>query len=431
MTNTVNVTSSPGRTRWRRIIPVAFLMYTIAYMDRINVGFGFDGMEKGLHISASTAGLAGGIFFFGYLFLQIPGGYIASKFSAKKFVFASLLVWGVFAVLTGLVQNKTELLVVRFLLGVAEGGVWPATLVLLSHWFPQDERARANMYWMFCLPAAAIIMAPLSGLIVQHLSWRYLFVLEGIPPFIWAIVWWIFIDDSPDTASFISPEERAYLQKKFQEDRAAAQDVSPSWKKAFTNPKVWLLVGIYFLVQVGFYGFALWLPTVIKNLTKTGFTETGLVTALPYLAALIVMWINANHSDKTGERKAHVALPLIFGGLALLGSTLTTQNILVSLIFLILTEAFMLPYIGVFWTLPPLLVTAEGLGPTMGLINGIGNLGGFFGPFIVGALITATHSTFAGLVTLTGVLIVAGLLVFSLPVHTPHVGKVTTKPVLH
>lgn len=414
MAETTLTASSVGRTRWRRIIPVAFLMYTIAYMDRINVGFGFSGMEKSLHISASAAGLAGGIFFFGYLFLQVPGGHMASKFSAKKFVFFALLVWGLFAILTGLVQNQAELLVVRFLLGVAEGGVWPATLVLLSRWFPSEERARANMYWMFCLPVAAIIMAPLSGLIVQHLSWRYLFIFEGIPPFLWAIVWWLLIADSPETAAFISPEEKAYLKAKFEEDRIAAKNVTQDWKSAFGNPKVWLLVLIYFLVQIGFYGFALWLPTVIKGLTNSGFTVTGLITALPFLAALILMWINANHSDKTGERKGHVGFPLIFGGLALLGSTLSSHVIILSLIFLILTEGFMLPYIGVFWTLPPLLVTDAGLGPTMGLINGIGNLGGFFGPFIVGALITATHSTVSGMITLTVVLVVSGILILSL-----------------
>ena len=408
--------SSAGTVRWRRIIPIAFLMYTIAYMDRINVGFGFDGIEKSLHVSATLAGLAGGIFFFGYLFLQIPGGWIASRFSAKKFVFFSLLAWGTFAVLTGLVQNSTQLLIVRFLLGVSEGGVWPATLVLLSRWFPYDERGRANMYWMFCLPAAAIIMAPLSGAIVAHLSWRWLFIIEGLPPFVWAAIWWFAIDDSPETASFISPDERAYLKQKHSEDRATRPAATQDWKAAFRNPRVWLLVAVYFLVQIGFYGFSLWLPTVIKDVTKVGFTATGFLTAIPFLVALLFMWINANHSDKTGERKAHAAVPLILGGIALILSTVTTNTVLLSFVFLVLTEGFMLPYIGVFWTLPPLLAGPEALGPTMGLINGIGNLGGFFGPFIVGALITATHSTFAGLLVLTIVLVVAGLLLLSLPI---------------
>ncbi|NMP21400.1 MFS transporter [Sulfobacillus harzensis] len=407
------------RVRWRRIVPIAFLMYTIAYMDRINVGFGFSGMEKSLHISAAIAGLAGGIFFFGYLFLQVPGGWFASRISAKKFVFYALLVWGVFAILTGLVSNEAELLIVRFLLGVAEGGVWPATLILLARWFPIEERARANMYWMFCLPVAAIIMAPISGAIVAHMSWRYLFIFEGIPPFIWAAIWWWTVDDSPETAKFISPEERDYLRAKFAEDTSRYQPSANNWRAAFSNGRIWLLVAVYFLVQVGFYGFSLWLPTVIKDVTKTGFTATGLLTALPYVAAVIFMWINANHSDRTLERRAQTALPLIFGGIMLILSALTTQIIFLSVIFLILTEGFMLPYVGVFWTLPPLIVAEDALGPTNGLINGIGNLGGFFGPYVVGALITATGTTFAGLVFLTIALLVAGGLLFTLRTRGP------------
>ncbi len=408
------------RTRWHRIIPIAFLMYTIAYMDRINVGFGFDGIEKSLHVSATLAGLAGGIFFFGYLFLQIPGGHIAAKYSAKKFVFYALIAWGVFAILTGLVQNATQLLIVRFLLGVSEGGVWPATLILLSRWFPIEERARANMYWMFCLPVAAIIMAPFSGLIVAHLSWRWLFILEGIPPFLWAAIWWFTMDDSPETARFISPAERDYLRQEFAKDRASVHPAANNWRASFSNGRVWLLVVTYFLVQIGFYGFTLWLPVVMKTVTKTGFSATGVLTALPFLCALLLMWANANHSDRTGERRAHTALPLIFGGIALILSALTTQIIFLSVLFLILTEGFMLPYIGVFWTLPPMFVGADALGPTMGLINGIGNLGGFFGPFLVGALITATHATFAGLLMLFIALLAAGLLLFALPpVKTP------------
>ena len=207
--------ASTPHQRWWRIIPVAFLMYTIAFMDRINIGFGIPGMEKTLGIAADVAGLAGGIFFFGYMFLQIPGGQLAVTWSAKKFVFISLIVWGIFAILTGLVQNIAELLIVRFLLGVAEGGVWPATLILLAKWFPMEERGRANSYWMFCLPVASIIMSPISGWILTWTDWRTLFMLEGIPPLVWAAIWWFFIDESPDTAKWLSPEERSYLDRKF------------------------------------------------------------------------------------------------------------------------------------------------------------------------------------------------------------------------
>lgn len=409
----ISTPASVPRQRWTRIIPVAFLMYTIAFMDRINVGFGFSGMEKSLHINATVAGLAGGIFFFGYLFLQIPGGHLATKWSAKKFVLGALMVWGVFAILTGLVQNTTELLIVRFLLGVAEGGVWPATLVLLAKWFPLEERARANSYWMFCLPVAAIVISPISGWILTFSTWHTLFILEGIPPFLWALIWWLFVDESPDTAKWISPAEREYLHQKFEQDRKAVKpEAGGSWAAGLKNSKIWRLVLVYFLVQVGFYGIALWMPTMIQGLTKQGFGIVGLVSALPYVAAVIGLYLNANHSDKTGERNRHVAIPLIAGGVALLLSGLLgTPSPLVGILFLILAEGFMLPYVGVFWTLPPMLLDSVSTGPAMGLINALGNLGGFFGPFLVGFLITATGSDLFGIVMMFVALVVAGVIV--------------------
>lgn len=419
------------RQRWIRIIPVAFLMYTIAFMDRINIGFGLLGMEKTLGFGATVAGLVGGIFFFGYLFLQIPGGQLAVKWSARKFVTLSLVAWGIFAVLTGLVQNTGELLIVRFLLGVAEGGVWPATLILLANWFPNEERARANSYWMFCLPVASIIMSPISGWILTWSNFRTLFILEGIPPLIWAAIWWFAVSDSPDTASWLSPEERAYLEQKFTEDRRTMPvKEGGSWTDSLKSGKVWWLVIIYFLIQVGFYGVALWLPVIIKGLTKQGFGIVGILAALPYVAAVIGLYINANHSDRTGERKLHVAIPLIVGGIALLLSSLLGFSAILGIIFLILAEGFILPYVGVFWTLPPLFLSRETVGTGMGLINAIGNLGGFVGPFLVGFFISATGSTFIGIVILCIALVISGLMVIVFRYERPASPQVVTEPVI-
>lgn len=408
-----SITSSIPRQRWARIIPVAFLMYTISFMDRINIGFGFSGMEKTLGMSATVAGLAGGIFFFGYLFFQIPGGHLGVKWSAKKFVAIALLVWGLFAILTGFVQNVAELLVIRFILGIAEGGVWPATLALLAKWFPLDERARANSYWMFCLPVAGIIMSPVAGLILAHLSWRWLFVLEGLPAFIWAIVWWYFIDESPDTARWISKEEREYLRAKFAEDERNTSPSSNNWRQAFASGQVWLLVLVYFLALIGLYGVSLWMPTVLKNLSSLGPAGVGFLGALPYIAAVLALWLNAKHSDRTGERKLHIAAPLVVAGVALLISALIGKSSpVLSIIFLSLTEAGIMAFLGVFWTLPPLLVGPDALGASMGLINGLGNLGGFVGPFMVGYLLTVSNNNIlVGLSFMTVTLVLGGLLI--------------------
>ncbi|MDA8195360.1 MAG: MFS transporter [Thermaerobacter sp.] len=405
--------ASVPRQRWGRIIPVAFLMYTISFMDRINIGFGFAGMEKTLGISATVAGLAGGIFFFGYLFLQIPGGHLGVRWSAKKFVAMALIAWGILAMLTGAVHSTGELLLVRFLLGVAEGGVWPATLALLAKWFPLEERARANSYWMFCLPVAAIIMSPVAGLILAHLSWRWLFYLEGFPALLWAVVWWFFIDESPDTARWISQAERDYLHAKFAEDAKNTRPTANNWQQAFVNGQVWLLVLVYFLALIGLYGVALWLPTILKNLSALGPVGVGFLGALPYVVSVLALWFNSRHSDRTGERKRHIAVPLVVAGLSLLISALIGKSSpVLAIIFLSFTEAGVMAFLGVFWTLPPLLVSRDALGPSMGLINALGNLGGFVGPFMVGYLLTVSNGNIlVGLVFMTVTLVLAGLLI--------------------
>jgi sugar phosphate permease len=226
-------------------------------------------------------------------------------------------------------------------------------------------------------------------------------------------VWWFTIDDSPETAKWISPEERQYLDQKFAEDRQVAPvaENEGSWVDSLKDLKVWYLVIVYFLIQVGFYGVALWLPVIVKGLSKQGFGLVGLIAALPYVAAVIGMYLNANHSDRTGERKKHVAFPLIIGGIALLLSGwLGMSSPLLGIVFLILSEGFVLAYVGVFWTLPPLFLGKESVGSGMGLINALGNLGGFLGPFLIGYFITTTGSNLTGIVILSISLVLAGLM---------------------
>jgi len=183
--------------RWLRIIPAAFLMYTIAFMDRNNIAFGFFGMQKDLQIGATASGIAAGIFFFGYLFLQVPGSLLAEKWSAKRFIIVALLVWGVCSMATAFVQNLTQLLIVRFVLGVVEGGVSPATMILLTKWFPLSERSRANALWYLCIPVASIVTGPVSGWILTHYDWRMLFLLEGAPAVVLRVICLFYLEDGP------------------------------------------------------------------------------------------------------------------------------------------------------------------------------------------------------------------------------------------
>ena len=289
--------------RWLHIIPVSFIMYTIAFIDRTNVSLALPSMSRDLHMNPTQAGGAAGIFFWGYVALQIPGGHLAQRWSAKRFVSILLVVWGLCSVCCGLVQTYREFWVMRLLLGVAEGGVWPAVLVLLSHWFPRGERARANAYWMLCLPIAVIVSSPLSGWILGHWNWRVLLIAEGALPFVWLIIWWTFIDDYPQEARWISSEERNYLETTLLEEsrelgllkQDPLAEPEPALRSllkfghTLLNPVVLVMIGIYLMQNTGNYGFLFWLPTVLGNARKMSSLSVGTLFAVPYIVTAIGM----------------------------------------------------------------------------------------------------------------------------------------------
>lgn len=410
------------RQRWIRIIPIAFIMYTLSFMDRINISFAIPGIEKDLGVSSVVAGLASGIFFLGYMLLQVPGGHWATVWSARKFITIAMISWSIFAILSGLVQNVVELYLVRFLLGIAEGGVWPATLVLLSRWFPPQERARANSYYMFCIPVAAVVMAPLSGWILTWADWRTLLILEGILPLIWVAVWWMFIADKPDDAVWLSVPERVYLVASFADDQQLPSVQRGHWKDALFNRSVWWLLCAHFLALTGSYGLSLWLPEMITMLTRQSSALVGILAALPSLAGMLGLMINARHSDQTGERHKHVALPPVLGSMVLLLSAfIGVRSSVVSLALLVLALGILQSSGGIFWTLPSLFLKKEAVGPGVGFINALANLGGIMGPCIIGYSISMTQSSTTGVYILCGALGAAGimLLLFRYPQSEP------------
>lgn len=407
--------STVPQERWRRIIPVAFLMYTIAFIDRNNIGFAFSGMQRDLGIDAAYTGMAAGIFFIGYLFLQVPGALIAEKWGAKRFVTVALIVWGGVSMATGLVQNGQQLLIARFLLGVTEGGVAPATMVLLTKWFPVAERSRANAYWYLCIPFASIVMSPICGWVLTVSDWRMMFFAEGLPPIIWAVVWWSFIDDDPARARWLSSAERDYLADVLGAERKAIRAQSGSIRDALTSSSLWILVAVFFLIQVGFYGYSLWLPTLVKAISGGSNLTVGLISALPWIAGMAGAILMARYADLTGERRRCIAIGMIGGAAFLLLSVLFGQaRPILAIAAMVACMGFLFSYIGVFWAAPTTFLTGTALGAGIGIINSLGNLGGFFGPSMVGYLIAATHQFIAGVFFLAGALIAAGLLVFLL-----------------
>ncbi len=411
-------TPNVGRSRWLRLIPVAMAIYIISFMDRSNIGYAFAGIGHDFHVGKAAQGWASGIFFLGYVTLQIPGGWLAEHWSAKKFITIMIVLWGLAAVACGAVGSYRELLVARFVLGVAEGGIWPAILVLISHWFPVSERARAYSFWMANLAIASIITQPLSGWIVSETSWRTLFYVEGALPFVIALpLWLLFVADRPRQASWCSAAEREYIETSIKRDQEHEPKQAP-FSQIFRTPAVWLLIGVYFLIQTGFYGLNQWLPTLIKTLTKAGFGAVGLIATLPYLTAIAAMSLNGVLADRTGRYTWHVLGAMLLASISLVLSVEIGHAALwLSLLFLCLAMGGALSYDGPFWAtasraLPPVIV-----GGAMGFINALGNLGGALGPYVSGYLQELTGGFVGFALFLSGSMLAAGLLMMTVRVR--------------
>jgi MFS family permease len=394
---TSSFTSSIFEQRWVRILPATFIMYTIAFVDRTNVSLALPQMSSDLHMDAAQAGAASGIFFIGYLVLQIPCGYLASRWSPKWLVSILLAAWGLCAAATGLVHTWREFMAMRFLLGVAEAGVWPAALVLVSRWFLPNERARANAYWMLCLPVAAIASSPISGWILERWNWRVLLISEGLLPIVWLLFWISLIDDYPGRARWISGNEREYLQKMNEERASLEPAFRRSWLSAIFRPTVLVLLLISFLVSVGNYGFLFWLPSILESIklgTRTPLSQlqVGFLNALPYItAAFGMVWISKS-SDRRQERPRHVAFSLGWAGVLLfVGVFAAERSPLLAFCMLCLATAGSFGMLGAFWSMPTELLPAEVAGAAIGLIQ-LSNIGGAVGPVLVGLLQKHTGS---------------------------------------
>lgn len=339
------------------------------------------------------------------------------KKSAKTFIAISIAIWGGLSVACGFVQETWQLLVLRFVLGVAEGGVWPAILVMLSHWFPADERARANALFIMSLAIACMITGPISGTVIAMWGWRSVFWFEGALSILLIFVWWPLIADRPSEAKWISKEEREYLESTIAQEEALVSGKfrgPVNYSTLAKNLNLWKLSYIYLAYQVGVYGFVMWLPTILKELTKSGIGQIGLLSALPYLVAIPGMYYFAKWSDK-GHRGMATALPALGMAICLILSVVLKDQVWLAYAFLCIFGYFWEAYNGPFWTYPPMLFPSKIAGGARGAINGIGNLGGFVGPFFVGWLITQSGNSDWGMYFLGIVLISATLVSFTLP----------------
>jgi MFS family permease len=404
--------SALAPSRWIRIIPVALIMYTIAFIDRTNISLALPRISHDLHLDPQQAGTVAGIFFWGYFALQIPGGHLAKHWSPKKFISALLVAWSLFAIGCGLARSYHELLLLRLLLGVAESGVFPATLILLSHWFSRAERARANAMWLLCLPGAVILSSPFSGWMLDHWGWRIMLIAEGALPLAWLAIWLVLIQDHPSEARWLPQTERDSLVATL---RAESADLERSegvpYLRALTRPQVFVLAAIYFCFVSGQMGLLFWLPSATENFKKLSSLHTGIVYTFPFIVGAVSLLVVARHSDKTRERRKHAATAMSLGGLfILLAVAVIPYSPLLAFTFITLSGVGAYGPMGPFWAIPTETLPAKTVGSVMGLVNAIGNLGAYFAPLIVGYLNKITGNFVSGFAYLGAITVVGGAL---------------------
>jgi sugar phosphate permease len=373
--------------RWRRLIPVAFITYSFAYLDRSNYSIGSaGGLTSRLHITSAQAGFLGGLFFIGYFLFQVPAGSFAERRSVKTLLFWSLCAWGVLAALQGVVTTYWLLLADRFLLGVTEAVVLPAMLVFLSHWFTSAERGRANTLLILGNPVTLMWMSVVSGYLIAAVGYRWMFIIEGLPAIAWAFVFRHLVNDRPGDAAWLSDGERRELE----ETIAAEQHELPEprgFREVARSRNVVVLSAQYLLWSVGVYGLVFWLPSIVKHLTGRGIGTTGLLTAVPYLAAVIAMIAVSAASDRRGYRQVFTWIPLLISALCFAISYVTSGGTFtISFILLIIAAAGMYAPYGPYFAYVAELLPAADAAPAVGMINAFGALGGFVGTYIVGAL---------------------------------------------
>jgi MFS family permease len=372
--------------RWTYILPVIVLIYVICYIDRTNISFALPHLKADMHLSGAQQGLVSGIFFWGYLILQIPGGYLAERWSAKRWVAILMVLWSVAAVASGLTHTFGELLLARFLLGVAEGGVQPALMTTIRAWFPFSERSRAFAIFKLYTPIAAIVAAPFSGIILTFADWRWMFIIQGCAPLIVGLIAWLaVIRDTPAKAGWLSANERNYIQNSRIEEGEPLKHRG-TIKAALTSRIVWQFTLIYTLTQMGLLGLTLWMPSVLKQAFHTDM-QVGLVAMLPQVAAGVAIILVGRSADRRGGHVAHMSAVLGAGAVILAAASLVSaeQKWLV-LGAMILGTAASIAWYGPFWATVTKLTPVAAAGAGMGLINGVGNLGSFFGPYIGGWL---------------------------------------------
>jgi ACS family tartrate transporter-like MFS transporter len=401
-----------------RLLPFLFVLYVANYLDRTNLAYAALEMSHDLGFSDRVFGLGAGIFFVGYVALQIPGALMVEHWSARRCITTIMVAWGSLTALTGLVHTAGQLYAARLVLGAAEAGFFPGVVVYLSHWFIREDRAKATSNFMAAIPLSFIIGSPVAGWILGHHwlgleGWRWMFILEGLPAVLLGTVAFFYLTDWPAEATWLHPQQREWITQTLEQEKPANIGQVTSWR-ALTSGPVLLLAFAAFFQYFVFYTVAFWFPTILKRLSGLSNARIGMLGTIPYLVCLASMLISGWHSDKYGERRLHAAIPLFIGVISLFGLIVLPGSVGLTIALfsmLLLIHAFLPP----FWALPTEILGESAAASAVGFINAVGSVAGFAGPYLFGYLNTRTGSFSAGLTVMLISCLGSGLLLLRAP----------------
>ncbi|GAA5116437.1 MFS transporter [Pseudonocardia adelaidensis] len=410
------------KAMWR-LLPFLGFCYLLNYVDRTNVGFAALTMNGDLGLSAAAYGLGAGLFFIGYFFFEVPSNVIMHKVGARLWIARIMVTWGIIASATAFVQGEISFYIMRFLLGVAEAGFFPGIILYLTYWFPRVQRAKMVALFFLAVPVSSVVGGPISTLLIQHgdgawgfeEGWRFMFFVEGLPSILVGIVVLLLLPDRPHKAKWLSGEERDALEKQITAEDEAQVPHTTGLREGLRDSRVVGLSFVYFGIVFGSYVLAFFLPQVVSDLQeqfgiKFSIAQIGLITAIPYAVACVVMVINARHSDRTGERRLHVAVPAFVGAAGVAVALFMDSPYLV-IAAMTLCAVGVNTAIPVFWQLPSTFLTGVGAAAGIALINSFGNIGGFAGPYLTGFLRDLTGNNKAGMFVVAAFMVMAGIVV--------------------
>ncbi len=411
--------STLRKVRWR-LIPFLFLLYIVAYLDRVNVGFASIDMNRDLKFSDTVYGLGAGIFFLSYTLLEVPSNLLGARFGARVWIARIMFTWGVLSSAMIFVSSPASFYVIRFLLGAAEAGFFPGVILYLTQWFPQRERARAVGLFMTATAMAGVIGAPISSALLRLdgtwglQGWQWLFLIEGLPAILLVPVVLSYMTERPADAKWLNTAEREWLVREMEAEQTQSAQNIVTLRAALGSARLWIVSLPYFCIVIAFYGISFWLPQLLQSMSSLGSATIVLLSALPYVAATVGLVVVGSRSDRRRERRWHVATSCLIGATGFVLTALAPATPAIALATLSIAAFGIWGTLGPFWAIPTAMLRGTAAAGGIALVNSIGNVGGFVGPYLMGWIRNATGGFTAGLLTLAAILVLGAVIVLRL-----------------